>query len=235
MFTKHTPLLGVYEYTNKRQALSGNFDPLILYSLWGMRTINIMISLTWRHKCCQRPKAEGNIFVIHKSLWKYQHGTCTTTLFNNLIWEVTILPTLENKIKFIPNQILFPSVIFIPVSWHPPPLLPPPLPPHTFYLVLELKTNLIVWLKLLYATCFQGNIWPYTDPPPGDQLPLHSNQTSLESLPDGSGDWAHPPPEKLWVPTLKTWSVINLFIILFQNITGIILLTSIFKCFFPPK
>lgn len=130
MFTKHTPLLGVYEYTNKRQALSGNFDPLILYSLWGMRTINIMISLTWR------PRATFLSYTSPCEL-KYQHGTCTTTLFNNLIWEVTILPTLENKIKFIPNHIFFPSVIFIPVSWHPN--QPPPHPsshpsfPHTHF------------------------------------------------------------------------------------------------------
>lgn len=133
VYKTHSIARNSWIYIHKRQlALSGNFDPLILYSLWGMRTINIMICLTWRHKCCQRPKAEGNIFVIHKSLWKYQHGTCTTTLFNNLIWEVTILPTLENKIKFIPNHILFPSVIFIPVSWHP---LPPPHPsfPHTHF------------------------------------------------------------------------------------------------------
>lgn len=33
VFTKLTPLLGIYEYTKKTHSIRGSFDPLILYSL----------------------------------------------------------------------------------------------------------------------------------------------------------------------------------------------------------
>lgn len=120
--------------------------------------------------CCQsKSQKDKEQHLCHTSLSNDQQGTTTFTISKVYTHLLTTCIHL-NKTEFqnSPTSCI-PFSLFISKRWYPP-------PPQ--FLVLELKTNLIVWIKkLLHATCFQGNIWPYTYPPPGDLISFHSITT----------------------------------------------------------